>query len=90
MKRSKLKSIKVTNKLISSELPSSTTSASTAPRRRVAAPITTATSNKLEAPVPKSRRVLPEHEGGYKIKMPAGTTPKTAKLMAEGKWFAAK
>lgn len=34
-----------------------------------------------EAPVPKVRRVLPEHEGGYKIKMPAGTTEKTRNIL---------
>ncbi|XP_076312406.1 uncharacterized protein C19orf47 isoform X7 [Tachypleus tridentatus] len=34
-----------------------------------------------EAPVPKVRRVLPEHEGGYKIKMPTGTTEKTRNIL---------
>jgi len=38
-----------------------------------------------EVPLQKKRRVLPEHEGRYKIKMPEGTSPKTAKLIAEGK-----
>lgn len=32
-------------------------------------------------PVPKSRRVLPEHEGKYKITMPMGTTPRTKKIL---------
>ncbi|XP_033733896.1 uncharacterized protein C19orf47-like isoform X2 [Pecten maximus] len=32
-------------------------------------------------PVPKSRRVFPEHEGKYKITMPAGTTAKTQKIL---------
>ncbi|XP_048736588.2 uncharacterized protein C19orf47-like [Ostrea edulis] len=36
-----------------------------------------------EVPVPKSRRVLPEHEGRYKITMPAGTTPKTQKILQQ-------
>lgn len=85
-KQSKHKQVKqvkqITNKLRSSELPTSTTSS--APRRRVAAPVSTSSSSKLEVPVPKSRRVLPEHEGRYKIKMPSGTTAKTAKLLAEG------
>ncbi|XP_060074667.1 uncharacterized protein C19orf47-like [Ylistrum balloti] len=38
---------------------------------------------KLEevVPVPKSRRVFPEHEGKYKITMPAGTTAKTQKIL---------
>ena len=37
-----------------------------------------------EVPVPKSRRVLPEHEGGYKITMPSGTTAKTQKILEQG------
>lgn len=37
-----------------------------------------------EVPVPKSRRVLPEHEGRYKIKMPSGTTAKTQKILEQG------
>ncbi|XP_062568412.1 uncharacterized protein C19orf47-like isoform X1 [Saccostrea cucullata] len=37
-----------------------------------------------EVPVPKSRRVLPEHEGRYKITMPAGTTAKTQKILQQG------
>ena len=36
---------------------------------------------KEEVPVPKSRRVLPEHEGKYKVKMPEGTTAKTKKIL---------
>lgn len=36
---------------------------------------------KEEVPVQKKIRVLPEHEGRYKIKMPEGTTPKTQKLL---------
>ena len=40
-------------------------------------------ANKLDevVPVPKSRRVFPEHEGKYKITMPAGTTEKTKKIL---------
>ncbi|XP_021349578.1 uncharacterized protein C19orf47-like isoform X2 [Mizuhopecten yessoensis] len=40
---------------------------------------------KLEevVPVPKSRRVFPEHEGKYKITMPAGITAKTQKILKE-------
>ncbi|XP_069116053.1 uncharacterized protein C19orf47-like isoform X3 [Argopecten irradians] len=40
---------------------------------------------KLEevVPVPKSRRVFPEHEGKYKITMPSGTTAKTQKILKE-------
>ncbi|XP_022256464.1 uncharacterized protein C19orf47 homolog isoform X2 [Limulus polyphemus] len=34
-----------------------------------------------EALIPKVRRVLPEHEGGYKIKMPIGTTEKTRNIL---------
>ncbi|XP_067943241.1 interferon regulatory factor 2-binding protein-like A [Watersipora subatra] len=60
-----------------------------AQKRRVASPIEI---DKLEevVPVPKKRRVLPEHEGGYKIKMPAGTIPKTARLVAQGKLSSAR
>lgn len=36
---------------------------------------------KEEVPLQKKIRVLPEHEGKYKIKMPEGTTPKTQKLL---------
>lgn len=39
---------------------------------------------KLEVPVPKSRRVLPENEGGYKVKMPLGTTERSKKLLEKG------
>ena len=38
---------------------------------------------KEEVPVPKARRVFPEHEGKYKITMPAGTTAKTRKILEE-------
>ncbi|KAJ8308099.1 hypothetical protein KUTeg_012973 [Tegillarca granosa] len=42
-------------------------------------------NNKLkeEVPVPKKRRVFPEHEGKYKITMPSGTTAKTQKILKE-------
>ncbi|CAL8111577.1 unnamed protein product [Orchesella dallaii] len=36
---------------------------------------------KEEVPVQKKIRVLPEHEGKYKIKMPDGIIPRTQKLM---------
>lgn len=36
-------------------------------------------------PVKKARRVLPEHEGGYKIKMPTGSTPRTQQILAKQK-----
>ncbi|XP_064602734.1 uncharacterized protein C19orf47-like isoform X2 [Liolophura sinensis] len=38
-----------------------------------------------EVPVPKVRRVFPEHEGKYKIFMPAGTTAKTKKILEQQK-----
>lgn len=74
-KRSKLRSEEILTPIA--------TVASKASRRRVAPPTVT---DKLqeEVPVQKKRRVLPEHEGGYKIKMPSGTTPKTAKLLVQG------
>jgi len=34
-------------------------------------------------PVKKVRRVLPEHEGHYKITMPSGSTPRTQKILAK-------
>lgn len=40
-----------------------------------------------DGPVPlkKVRRVLPEHEGGYKIKMPSGSTPRSQQILAKQK-----
>jgi hypothetical protein len=35
------------------------------------------------SPVKKVRRVLPEHEGRYKITMPSGSTPRTQKILAK-------
>jgi hypothetical protein len=37
----------------------------------------------LAPPVKKVRRVLPEHEGRYKITMPSGSTPRTQKILAK-------
>lgn len=34
-------------------------------------------------PAKKVRRVLPEHEGRYKITMPSGSTPRTQKILAK-------
>lgn len=39
----------------------------------------------LEVPVPKVRRVLPENEGGYKIKMPSGITERSKKILEQGR-----
>ncbi|KAK6642226.1 hypothetical protein RUM44_013949 [Polyplax serrata] len=39
----------------------------------------------LEVPVPKVRRVLPENEGGYKIKMPSGITERSKKILEQVK-----
>jgi hypothetical protein len=36
---------------------------------------------KEEVPVQKKIRVLPEHEGKYKIKMPEGSIPRTQKAL---------
>ena len=38
---------------------------------------------KDDVPVPKSRRVLPEHEGKYKITMPKGTTARSRRIMQQ-------
>jgi hypothetical protein len=35
------------------------------------------------SPVKKVRRVLPEHEGRYKITMPSGSTPRTQRILAK-------
>lgn len=45
-------------------------------------------SQKLDevVPVPRKRRVFPEHEGKYKITMPSGKTQKTKKILAKGKY----
>ncbi|KAL0266706.1 UNVERIFIED_CONTAM: hypothetical protein PYX00_009181 [Menopon gallinae] len=40
---------------------------------------------KLEVPVPKTRRVLPEEEGGYTVKMPSGVTERSKKLLEKAK-----
>ncbi|XP_068085677.1 uncharacterized protein C19orf47 isoform X2 [Anabrus simplex] len=34
-------------------------------------------------PIKKPRRVLPEHEGRYKITMPSGSTPRTQQILAK-------
>jgi len=36
-------------------------------------------------PRKKARRVSPEEEGGYKIKMPSGTTPRSQQILAKSK-----
>ncbi|KAK3591782.1 hypothetical protein CHS0354_007631 [Potamilus streckersoni] len=41
------------------------------------------TMPRIEVPVPKKRRVLPEYEGPYKITLPTGTTAKTKKLQEQ-------
>ncbi|ELU02901.1 hypothetical protein CAPTEDRAFT_77885, partial [Capitella teleta] len=42
-----------------------------------------ATPKAVSVPVPKKRRVFPEHEGRYKISMPKGTTMKTKRILAQ-------
>ncbi|XP_073824128.1 uncharacterized protein [Musca autumnalis] len=46
---------------------------------------TTTTSSAVVAPLPpvKPRRVLPEHEGKYKIKLPSGTTERSKQILAK-------
>lgn len=44
----------------------------------------------IQVPVKKVRRVLPEHEGGYKIKMPTGSTPRSQQILAKQKETASK
>lgn len=36
-----------------------------------------------EVPVKKVRKVAPEEEGAYKIKMPLGTTERTRKILQQ-------
>lgn len=38
---------------------------------------------KESVPVPKNRRVFPEHEGKYKVSMPTGSTQKTRKILEQ-------
>ena len=45
--------------------------------------ITLSKKPKESVPVPKSRRVFPEHEGKYKVSMPTGTTLKTRKILEQ-------
>lgn len=47
--------------------------------------ISTTTSSAVVAPLPpvKPRRVLPEHEGKYKIKLPSGTTERSKQILAK-------
>lgn len=51
----------------------------------IAAPVTSSTSSKdLGEPLPKkTRRVLPEHEGKYKIKLPSGSTKRSKEILAK-------
>lgn len=44
----------------------------------------------IPVPVKKVRRVLPEHEGGYKIKMPSGSTPRSQQILAKQKELSKK
>lgn len=44
--------------------------------------LTSSSAATAEPPKPP-RRVLPEHEGRYKIILPSGTTPKTREIMAK-------
>ncbi|XP_034232235.1 uncharacterized protein C19orf47 isoform X2 [Thrips palmi] len=44
----------------------------------------------VPVPIKKVRRVLPEHEGGYKIKMPSGSTPRSQQILAKQKEIASK
>lgn len=37
----------------------------------------------MEVPVPESRRVTSEHEGKYKVTMPAGKTAKTKQILEQ-------
>ena len=55
--------------------------AASPPAARAATTIKLTTGPKEEVPVPKVRRVLPEHEGKYKVTMPAGTTARSRKLL---------
>jgi hypothetical protein len=45
-------------------------------------PLKTKPQEEVQAPpVKKVRRVLPEHEGRYKITMPSGSTPRTQRIL---------
>ncbi|XP_014678313.1 PREDICTED: uncharacterized protein C19orf47-like [Priapulus caudatus] len=70
--------------------PSPSVSGRLGKRKTVVTTKTVAAKQKEEVPVQKKRRVLPEHEGGYKVKMPEGTTAKTKKILAMQKKKATK
>lgn len=59
-------------------IPSRTVGSAALKRKRIVAPQSESSAKKTVV-----RRVLPEHEGPYKISMPSGTTPKTRKLLAQ-------
>lgn len=56
---------------------------STASIIRTASPIQTMKINSEGAPAKPARRVLPEHEGRYKIKLPSGTTERSKQILAK-------
>jgi len=86
MRKSKLRSDRVASSPSHKSVTAAVTKTkSTISHQRKVAPPRSKVVHKEEVPVPKSRRVLPEHEGKYKITMPSGSTPKTARLLAEGK-----
>ncbi|ALC38399.1 CG16812 [Drosophila busckii] len=49
----------------------------------VASPSATPTASKSSPPTKPARRVLPEHEGKYKVTLPAGTTERSKQILAK-------
>ena len=47
------------------------------------APESSEKSQSVVSVAPKPRRVLPEHEGRYKITLPSGTTPRSKDILAK-------
>lgn len=79
-------------KVLNTEVPVATVAANPALpleknkiRLRPSSTISTTTSSAVVAPLPpvKPRRVLPEHEGKYKIKLPSGTTERSKQILAK-------
>lgn len=46
-------------------------------------PVAASSANKASPPTKPARRVLPEHEGKYKVTLPSGTTERSKQILAK-------
>lgn len=90
LKASEVKSVPPTAKVVASEVrrSSAVVSSSSASnivkiQPRAAAAEVVKKPEAVVAVAPKPRRVLPEHEGRYKITLPSGTTPRSKDILAK-------